>query len=252
MGSVVGGMAGSKSFLTEYLIDATVVRGQALMASVTAGDNGEAITVTTTASANMLGLAEDASLLDTTPAQEPGRLLVVAAGGLENLVRIDVNPLAIYRFAVSGSSVAGTALVVSTTTPANILSNDTADTTAPFSVITDTAVGTITMAGGLIKGRGGNNTGAVRTMNAQSDNVSTTVGIGFVNSIAVGDTFIRTYLSRKTLLVDLCAELTEVDGILEAGVPANTFRVLNVIIDEERDLAWVDVLSGDHMFNDLS
>lgn len=253
MARVISSVVSSKSYPLDYFPTAAVVAGQVLVREATASNAGEAADPAGTGSGgvtdvlDMLGLAGNASTVDTTPAQEPGRNLIVTAGGLENLVRVLADPFAVYRFQIAGGTAAGTALGASTATPANILSNDTADTTAPFSLITDDAVGSNDMSGGLIKGRTGNNAGAFRKLTSQSNSVSCTVGTGFVRSLAAGDTFIRVPYSRTVVGIRLVAEFTEANGLFTGS--SAPFVVVNVRIDEARDLAWVDVVSRDHILN---
>ena len=267
MAITVRSLTGETGFLLDFFVSAAVVAGQVLVREATASNTGEVADPVGTGSGGLtdvvdvVGLAQDAATLDTTPATDPrydygGRLLQVAAGGLENLVRVEVNPFAVYRFPVSGAAAAGTVLVVTTTTPAHILTNDTADTTAPFGLITETAVGTVSMVGGLIKGRTGNNAGAIRKMTSQVNSVSVTVAMGFINSIAVDNTFIRVPYSREVTGMQMTTNFVEANGIIPSMTAApgtlGPWRVVAVHIDEVRDLAYVDCICLDHYYNPLS
>ena len=256
MANCVGSLVGSKGYLMEFFCTAAVVVGQVLVRDPTGSSAGEVADPAGTGSGglsdivDMVGVAQDAATVDTTPAQEPGRGI---NGALENLVRVEVNPFAIYRFRISGSATSGTVLVVATSTPAHILSNDTADTTAPFGLVTDTAVGTISMVGGLLKGRTGNNVGAFRKITAHSNSVSTTVATGFINALAAGNTFIRVPYSRQCTGMQLTTDFTEANGIIAAMVAApgtlGPWRIVAVDIDEQRDMAYVDAVSVDHYYS---
>jgi len=114
--------------------------------------------------------------------------------------------------------------------------------------VTDTAVGTVSMAGGLLKGRTGANAGAMRKITAHSNNTSTTVGMGFVNALGVGDTFIRLPWSRAVPVVSLTTNFVEANAI-EATNTGSDLRVVNVKIDELNDQAWVDVILGMAFYN---
>ena len=159
-------------------------------------------------------------------------------------MRLIVNPQSIWRFPISGAITQGTALVATTTTPAHILTQDTASLT----VIADTAVGTISMAGGLIKGKTGANAGAIRKISSHSNNTSCTVTIGFVNSVAVGDTLIRVPYSRHVANISLTTDRAQANGILATGTGL-VMSVVNVIIDEVNNLAYVDAVARDAFFN---
>jgi hypothetical protein len=240
MGFWVRTMDGSNGYVLDYLVESTIIAGESMVAQATRTNVGETEPGTTTAADNFLGFALHAVTADTTPANEP-----TATGfSPENMARTIVNPQSVWRLQVSGGTASGTVLQPSTATPAHILSQDTASAT----VITDTAVGTLDMAGGIIKGRTGNNVGAIRKLSAQSDNTSTTVGIAFVNTDAVGDTYIRVPYSRLVITVQLTTELDQADGTVDTGTGA-PFSVANVIIDEQNDLAWVDVVGRYHMFS---
>lgn len=253
MATTVRALTGGTGFLLDFFVGAAVVAGQFLMRETTTSNLGEVLNVTTTSAVDMVGIAQDAATSNGSLTVDPrydlgGKLLNVAAGGLENLVRIEVDPFMIYRIPIAGGATAGTALAPATATPANILSNDTADTTAPFGLITDTAVGTIDMTHGLIKGRTGNNVGQIRKLTAHTNSVSCTTGMSFVNNVGVGDTLIRVPYSRAVAAIQFTAEFTEANGIIATGTGA-TMRVVGVHIDEARDMAWVDAISSDHLLN---
>jgi len=262
MAYVVGSLVGEKGFLADFFVSAAVVVGQVLVREPTNTNRGEVADPVGTGSGgltdvvDMMGVAQDAATSVESPTVEPGRLLQVPAGGLENLVRVEINPFAIYQFQIAGGTVAGTVLQPATATPANILSNDTLDDAAPFGLVTETAVGTISMIGGLLKGRTGNNAGALRKLTGHVNNTSTTVGMGFVNQLAVGDTFIRVPYSREVTGMQMTTNFAQANGIIAAMTAApgtlGPWRVVDVIIDEQRDLAWVNVVTLDHYFNPTS
>lgn len=250
MATVVGSVVGEKGFLADFFVSAAAVAGQVLIREATATDVGEVADPASEISViAMVGVAHNAASFDATPADDPrydkgsDKRINATAGTIENIVRVEINPFAIYRFRIAGGTAADTVLQPSTATPANILAQDTASAT----VIADTAVGTINMAGGLVKGRTGNNAGAIRKLNAHTNSVSTTVGIAWVNTDAVGDTYIRVPYSRHVATVQLTTNFVQANGIIAVATGA-TFRVVAVHIDEQRDTAAVDCVYAGHFF----
>jgi hypothetical protein len=253
MAMTVRCLTGGTGFLLDFFVSAAVVAGQVLIREVTTSALGEVLNPTTTAAADCIGIAQDAATSVGSLTVDPrydlgGKLLNVAAGGLENLVRIEVDPFMIYRFPIAGGATSGTALAPASATPANILSNDTADVAAPYGLITDTAVGTIDMTHGLVKGRTGNNAGQIRKLTAHSNSTSCTTAMSFVSTLAVGDTFIRVPYSRAVQAVQLTSNFVEANGIIATSTGA-AFTVIGVLIDEARDQAYVDCISRDHNLN---
>ena len=213
-----------------------MIVGTVVMREATLTDPGEAEIATTTAALNCFGCAQDVDVYSATQ------------GDAQAMIRTIPNPFAVWKFRISGTATAGAALA--TATPAQILSNDTAS--AGGTLITDTAVGTINMEGGLIKGRTGANAGSVRKIAAHSDNTSTTVTVPFPNAIAVDHTFIRVPWSRGGVGVQMVATtIDEADGAIASGTGI-PFNVEEVIIDEENSEAWVLGCFRTHFFNALA
>ena len=248
MATVESSLLAGHGYMADFFVPAAVVAGQVLIREATATDVGEvADPATTTSAIAMVGVAQNAATFDATPSADPrydlGGNLLFVANSLENLVRVEINPFAVYRFPIAGGTAAGTVLQPSTATPANILAQDTASA----SVITETAVGTINMAGGLIKGRTGNNVGQIRKLNAHSNSVSTTAGIAFLNTDVVGDTYIRVPYSRMVAALQMTTNFVEANGIIATGTGA-LFRVVRVFIDEQNDVASVHVVHAGHFY----
>ena len=242
MAYVAGDLVGSKQFLMDFLISAALVAGQLIMRETTASETGEVLAATTTSFVDAIGVCVDAATYSTTPTAEPGAL---SSYGIQNLVRVACNPFQIIRLEIKGTA-GGAAL--GSSSPANILTNTTADSSAPYGVITAAEVGTIDMSGGLVKGRTGNNAGAVRKLTTHSNNTSCTAAMGFVYALAAGDTFIRVPYSRAAIAVQLTTDLVNANGVIAYGTGC-VIRVTNVKIDEQRDIAWVDGVAADHMYN---
>jgi hypothetical protein len=262
MARAVGSIVGSKDFLMDFFASAAVVSSQLLVIEPTTTQPGEVHNPAGTGSGgvtdtlDVIGTSTDAATVNTSPTREPGALLVVAAGGMENLVQIEANPFAILRFKVSGGAAAGTALAAGN--PANIITITTADTAPPYATLTCAGttgnVGTIDMIGGLVKGRRGNNVGSIRKLTGHVNSTSETVTTGFLNPIAVGDSYIRLPYSRMITKCQMTTDFTEMNGLIScnnAGAVASlgALRVVNVIIDEVNDIAWVDVVAVDHYLN---
>lgn len=207
----------------QYKVSATLTEGAVVMREATATDPGEVEIASTTAALNCMGCALDTGTYSTVQ------------GATEGLVRLNPQPFALWKFRISGTSVQGAALTA--TTPAQILTNDTAETAG--TTIAETSVGTINMERGLVKGRTGANAGTIRKIAAHTNNTSLVVTVPFPNDIAAGDTFIRVPWSRTAIAVQMVATtIDEANGAIadETGIP---FDVHDVIIDEENDQAWV-------------
>jgi len=251
MARSVGSLVGTKDYLADYLVSAAVVVSQILVREATASNAGEAADPSgTTAAVDCLGCATDAATYTATPTQNPGAFWPPTSGTLENLVRVEVNPFAIYRFPVSGGATAGTALSNGASGAGRnvlIISTAGSKTVLTAAGVTGNA-GNADFSGGLVIGRTGQNVGQIRKMSSHVDNTSNTVTVGFLNNTVVGDTFICVPFGRSVQKLQFTSNFVEANGVIATGTGAN-FRVLNVIFDEQRDLVWVDVVSGDHMFN---
>lgn len=256
MARAIGSLVGSKDFLMDFFVSAAVLASQLLVREPTVTQLGEVHDPAGTGSGgatdviDVVGTATDSATSQTSPTMPPGTLLQVAAGGLENIVRVEANPFAIYRFKIAGGATSGTALA--TANPANVITISTADASVPYATLTCAGTtgnpGTINMSGGLVKGRTGNNVGQMRKLISQVNSTSCTVGIGFLAATAVGDTFIRVPYSRAVAYIQMTSDFTEANGIISIGT-LGALRVVNVEVDEQRDIAFVDVVAGDHWYN---
>ena len=248
MAIAVGTIVGAKSFLQDFYASAAFVAGTVVVREATVANLGEAAAPSSTTSAtDVLGVTTEPVTSVVGPTREPGSLLLAAAGGLENIVRVDTCPFTIFRFQYSGGAGNNVALAPDTAAAANILINTVADSTVK-TVVTSVGTGTVSMAGGLIKGRSGGNAGAIRKMISQVNSTSTTVGIGFVNTIGVGDTFIRVPNSRAIQTMQLNTAFTQANSIIATGTGA-AVRTVNVVIDEMTNLAYVEVIFTLHQYN---
>ena len=234
---ILGGEGGF--FYQDYKIDATTVAGAIGLRSTATNSAGEVVDATTTGAVNAIGVYSEAVTYTATPTGPLGATP-------EGIVRMINHPFQIIEFEIAGSA-AGIALA--TASPANILVEESGDTTND--TVTDDAVGTISMAGGLIKGRRGANAGQLRRISVHTNNASTEVEVDFVNDIAVGDSFIRVPYSKAGIAIQLTTDLIEADGVVATGTGAE-FNIYDVIIDEVRDIAWVLAICRSHYFNALA
>ena len=240
MGRAVATLGGAGGFVySDYKIDATTVAGALGIRSTATNSAGEVVDATTTAALNALGIYSEAVTYTATPTGPLGATP-------EGIVRIITHPFTIIEWEIAGTA-AGAALA--TASPANILVEESGDTTND--TVTDNAVGTIDMSGGLIKGRRGINAGQIRRISAHTNDASTEVEVDFVNDIAVGDSFIRVPFSKAGVAVQLTTDLTEANGVIPPadGIP---MMIYDVIISEERDIAWVYGVLRTHYYNSLA
>jgi len=75
------------------------------------------------------------------------------------------------------------------------------------------------------------------------------VGIAFLNAIAVGDVYIRLPYSRACITMQLTnTDFIQANGAIAFGTGAS-FRTVNVVIDEQNSVAYVDVICALHFMN---
>jgi hypothetical protein len=242
----------SGDFFSDYLLDANCLAGALALRSTSLASAGEVVDATATAAVDAIGLYSDTVQYNAAPVLGAGLNSPFGLLGGNELMgavaRIVNHPMQVCRFRVAGGATPGAGLAVSPTTPANILINSVADATKL--IVTDNAAGAISMAGGLIKGRTGANGGQLRRLvtHTVGPPVDERVEVAFVNAIAVGDTFMRVPYSKAVQNVQLTTDLTEANGLIAVGTGA-ALKVVNVVLDETTDQAWVDVILADHWLN---
>lgn len=262
MARAIGSLVGGKDFLSDFLVSKAFIAAQIVVKETTTTDPGEVDDPAGTGSggvtdtADVLGCTTDQATYSATATQNPGAFWPPTSGALENLVRIEVNPFAIYRFPVAGGATAGTALAQGTGSAAgNIISISTAGSRTVLTAAGTTGnIGVIDMTGGLVMGRTGANVGQIRKMTAYTASTSQTVTVQFLNPTVVGDTFLRVPYSRMISKTQMTSNFAEMNGLIacnNAGAVASlgAFRVLNVVLDLDRDMAFVDVIAADHAYN---
>lgn len=234
---------GGAGLIGRFHLEATVVQGQLLVRNANAATAGEVENPTATTATDFLGVALEGVTYSAVQANFDGFPSYKAAGE-EGTAAVVFDPLQVIRMVVAGGAAAGTALA--TTAPANILSNDAADATGL--TITDTAVGTVDMDGGLVIGRTGNNAGVARRLTTHDNNVDNDVIVPFPRTIAVGDTFIRVPYSKSAQAVQLTTNFVEANGIIAYGTGA-PFGVVDVDFDILNDAVVIEMVALDHQLN---
>lgn len=252
MGRIVYVAGGEGGFFTrDYKLDASCVSGAVAVRSTSTSSAGEVVDASTTDFSRAVGLYAETATYTAAPVAG-NENTIPRLTGLEGMARIICHPFAIAEFRVAGGATVGLALA--TTSPANVLTNSTADAT--MLIVADANVGTISMAGGLIKGRTGANKGQLRRIITHNNNTDTRVEVAFTNAIAAGDTFIRIPWSKAALNMQLTTDLTEANGIIATGTGGRVvFMRLLIGVDDSypaKDTALVQVMFGDHLFNSIT
>lgn len=246
-GALYGGGHGEK--FSRYFIAATVVAGAIGIRHTGTNVAGEVIVASTTGATNGLGIFAEAKTYSTTQADFDG-----FPSDEEGMVAMIVDPYQVLEFLISGGAAESTAL--NSTAPANLLTNTSAS--AGGTVVTAAEVGTISMAGGTLIGRTGNNAGIGRRISAHSNNTSTTVTQPFPRALAVNDTFYRFPYSKATITVQLTTNLLQADGtiVYATGAPFNVIQFEGgfggVTVDLQTDTALVHCLFRDHFLSAIA
>ena len=232
--------------LTRYTCDATTVAGAFAVRSTATNSAGEVVDASTTGAADLVGIYAEAVVYSATQADFNG-FPGFQQSGEEGTVGIIADPFAVYALLAAGSATDLAALA--TAAPANILVNETADTTGL--TVTDDVVGTVSMAGGILIGKTGNNGSIYRRIITHTNNTSTAVEVPYPFTIAVNDQFIRLPWSRAGQTVQLTTNLRGADATIVTGTGA-PFAVMDFEVDTINNLITVLAVARDHQFNPLS
>lgn len=241
-----GGMA---EVFMRVMLDATCTAGAVALRSTATNSAGEVVNATTTGAADAFGVYGETKTYTATQSDFDG-----FPEEEEGTVGILCDPFQVLAFAIAGGATAGTAL--NTTSPANILTNTSADTTGL--TVTAAEVGTVSMAGGILVGRTGNNAGLTRRSNAHTNSTSCTVEVPFPRTIAAGDTFFRFPFSLAGQTIQFTSNLVEADGTIVLGtgapmLPINYQGALGgVLADIVKSTAVVFAVMRDAAYNPLS
>lgn len=173
MGEYVKDLTGNANpIIKKYAIGATFSNPGILAVNAGAGQAGLQV-CTTTAAADVVGITLDTATYGTTQ--------ITDGTGTQKYVSVVVNPLAIYRYVMSGGATEGTALSQHTVTTAS--AGGTAVTTGTTWTGTEFDEGVTWCYSGA-------NVGQFRKITSTSATAGT-VTVPFDNAIAVGDIFLR-------------------------------------------------------------
>ena len=223
--------------LKKYAIGATFSNGGILAESPNADDAG--ITpCSTTVAADVCGITVDTATYGTTQ--------VTDGTGTQKMVTVIVNPMAIYRYVMSGGATEGTALALQTVTTAS--SGGTAVTTGTTWTGTEFDEGVVWTYTGA-------NVGQFRKITSTSGTAGT-VTVPFDNGIVVGDVFLRAPYwapaDATALTCQFTTNLYQADASIAVGTGgAVTFYELELydIGGSGRSKSAVLFQSRDQVFN---
>lgn len=238
----------SETFM-RVMLDASCSAGAVGLRSTATNSAGEVVNATTTGAADALGVYSETKTYSATQSDFDG-----FPSDEEGTVGMICDPFQVLAFPVAGGATAGLAL--NSTAPANILTNTSADTTGL--TITAAEVGTVSMAGGILVGRTGNNAGLTRRSNAHTNSTSCTVEVPFPRTLEAGATFFRFPWSLAAQVLQFTSNLVEADGTIVTGtgapmIPVNYRGAIGgTLCDLVNSAAVVFAMFRDHAFNPLS
>lgn len=202
MGNFAYDLAGGAPVLKRYATSSDLPNAGVHVVEAGTGVHGIVIG-TTTGAADVVGVTQDASGTAVTADQQLDATLVTVC----------VNPLAVYKYRMSGSATAGTQL--------GLWTNSSADTTGETMTITtgDTAPNSPDLDDGTIACVSGNNLGRIRLIEATA---ATTVAAEprFNSTLASGDTFILVpynYFPNNNAGVAMATLLYEADATVDCS-----------------------------------
>ena len=233
---------GSTNFhLMDFKISATVIQDQAVIGSTADAGGGHITYAATNSRVDMVGSVAGAS--SSNPDGGGAGTLTYSAtqGDTEGLVRVYVNPDAVYRALMNGGTTNGTALQVVTTTGASANGTTITATDTPENDLDDGVCFCLT----------GANAGLSRRVTTFTANTSWVVTVPFPRAIAIGDTFlICPFSPLVTIAITLTSDLVAADATVAFG-SGGTARPLMLVWNGATD-SYVDFVARDHVFNELS
>src|SRR5512147_2235607 len=170
-------LSGGAPILKKLKLGASVSTAGIPIIADASNDYGECIPCTTTSFADTYGVAIDTGTYTTTK----------AATMVEGVVTVIVNPDAVYKARMSGTSTTGADLVHLEPSGQN-----TAGTT-----IADTEVGSASTAGGTVWGISGANVGHSRIITTFNSGTSIVVTVPFPSTIETTDVYAQCPYSRN-------------------------------------------------------
>ena len=234
---------GATSFhVMDFKISTTVIQDQAVIASTTGADGGEIEDATTTSLLRMIGSVAGASPRPSPRNPDGGTLTYsTVQADTEGLVRVYINPDAVYEALMSGGAAEGTVLQTVT------------NSTASAGGTTVTAADTMenSMDDGTCWGLSGNNVGLSRKVTTFTANTSWVVTVPFPRAVAVNDTYTAVpYLPAVTITLQLSTLLTQADASIAVGTGGEA-TILELILNGAAD-SYVHFVPRDHFLNPLS
>lgn len=217
-----GNLGGGGEYVRRFRISASVIAGQMVVKSPLTG-NAEITDAAVNDQTEAVGISLEAGTYSTT--QGTGE------DSAEVMVKCTYSPNQLVRGKVSGGTgndtdFDGTANNVIMTEPTGEAAGIT---------LADTDVATSEFVGGYLIGLTGNNAGAVRVIDAHTDNTSTAVVVPFDSDIAQNDTYLRTYGVLNGPGVEITTTFDQYVGVLGAGVDlpdTGDLMVWDVLVDE--------------------
>lgn len=204
-------LSGGYGATKDYKIAATVVAGQPVLFTSTAGDAGGWITdPTTTNMDDAVGLVLGATARIPDGGRAGSLTYSTTQGDTEGYARVVISPHAIFKARMSGSATTGAALATYTNTTAN----------AAGTTFTAT-LGTATMDGGTIFMTAGSNTGLSRRITTFTASTSLVVTVPFPNTISTSDVaMVVPYRPTGNVTMQLVTDFTEADASIAVGTGA--------------------------------
>ena len=228
--------------IMDFKLSATAIVDQAVIASTTGADGGEATDATTTSLLDFVGSVLSASDFNPHGGSAGSLTYSTTQGDAEGLVRVYINPDAIYEAPMSGGAAAGTALTTYTAAAAN----------AGGTTFTDADAGT-SMDDGTCWGIAPNNN-IEQSRKITTHTIATgaiTVTVPFLRAINAADAFLLCpYLPLTGTTVQLGTLLTQADASIAVGTGGNA-RIVELVLNGTTN-SFVRFIGRDHCFNELS
>ena len=199
-----GDMTGTSAALVRrFRIGATVTAGQVVVRAALGG-NGEITDAAVNDYTEAVGVTLEAGTYSTTQG--------TGTDSAEVMVKTTYSPFQLIRGKVSGGTAADTDFDGTTH---NVIMTEPTGESAGLT-LADTDVGTSEFVGGYLVGLSGNNIGAVRVIDAHTDNTSTAVVVPFDSDVALNDTYLRTF-APGLQGVELTTNFEQWNGVPGAG-----------------------------------
>lgn len=233
---------GSASFhFMDFKISATMVQDQAVIAEVADTGGGYITDATTTSLVDFVGSCMGAAPRNPEAGGAGTLTYSATQGDTEGLVRVCINPDAIYRATMSNGA---------TLTDLQSVTNSTANTAG--TTITAASTPGNDMDDGTCWGVAPNaNVGLSRRVTTYTANTSWVVTVPFPRTIAVNDIFhVCPYSPFVTTTIQLTTDLVSANAAIAYGTGGNA-RVLELVLQGAGN-SYVHFIARDHALNELS